>query len=220
MFPLGLQPIITPTFMTTEEQASGENLSPDGDGSIVAELISSEEKADGEAKVEKPKEESKEDTTKPMQMTQKEYQEWKEGQKALNTLLEALGKKDVKTKKPEEALKDVVSDLQRKLEQSRWERDNPAVLKNEEWAKVNEERLDPDHPWHKLDYEDVWKLIKKENPRMESAKKELEHSERNPTDGSVPFFGTGEVVESITDFDKSIQKEMKSKLGYKDSDFE
>lgn len=160
----------------------------------------------------------------------KEWQSNKEKAEKFDALMEKLGgDEESKEEDPLEAVQRKLEANEKEVELIReeskrkdFERNYPATVNEKyeaEWKKACKDKLDPDHKYNKLDYEEIWKLIKREDPKVQQAKKELEKSESNPFDGSVPQSGTQ--VEDLTSNDAQSETKnlMIEHLGYGEEDF-
>lgn len=196
----------------------------------LEDAAESEEKTEG--KSEEKKEESKDRSSDyaKQRKSDKEWQRNSEKAQKLDKLLEALGVSEEESKET-----DPVKLLQAKLEANEkevqtikddslrkdFEREVPAVKSEkyaEEWTKACKDKRDPDHKYHKLSYEEVWKIIKRDDPKVQQTRRELEKSESNPFKGSVHAMGT-QVQDSGDDLNSATQALMVEELGYKKEDF-
>ena len=186
-----------------------------------------------EEKSEKAQETEKEDKSSDYAKQRKSDKQWQtnsEKAQKLDKLLEALG-----VSKEESKETDPVKLLQEKLEANEkevqtikddslrkdFEREVPAVKSEkytEEWTKACKDKRDPDHKYHKLSYEEVWKIIKRDDPKVQQTRRELEKSESNPFKGTVHAMST-QVQDGGDDLNSATQALMMEELGYKKEDF-
>ena len=159
-----------------------------------------------------------------------EWQQNAEKAQKYDKLFEALGvsKADAKEKDPVELLKERVEKAEKRAFDAEerglrrdFEREIPATQSEkykEQWDTICKDRKDADHKYHKLSYQELWNVIRRDDPKVKEAKKELEKSEKNPFEGSVPMGGS-----QSQEVDPSLQSEaqalMVEELGYSKEDF-
>lgn len=114
--------------------------------------------------------------------------------------------------------------LERRAELAEWERDNrPADLTEagqKAWKEALESKNDPDHPYHKLSYSDLWKLASPEvssnNEKVQEVEKQIKSQEDGSFLGSIPVSSRSGINNgSLSDFDREIA----TKMGWSESDY-
>jgi len=195
------------------------------DGAAEPEVV--EEKKEEKAEVV---EEKKSDSEHAKQRkSDKKWQLTEEKAQKLDKLLTALDipEEESKGKDPIELIQErlkasetEVSTLKEDNLRKDFEREVPASISEkytEAWTKACKEKLDPESKYHKLDYPEIWKLLREDDPKVQLTKRELEKSESDPFAGSVPVTGKSPVPDLTGN--KDVQAIMISQMGYKAEDF-
>jgi len=161
----------------------------------------------------------------------KEWQLSQEKAQKLDKLLTALGvtEEESKEKDPIELIQERLSKSESEVQSLRedglkkdFEHQVPATVSEkykEEWAKACKDKRDKEHKYHKLSYDEMWRIIKRDDPKVQQTKRELEKSESNPLYGSVPMSGTQVEDFGNTDLNDRTKALMIEELGYSEKDF-